>query len=46
VQAINRVYTDLLQHVQKLSLDEAGAVFIAILNYSATGENTRIICGG
>ena len=32
------IYTDLLQHVQKLSLDEAGAVFIAILNYSSTGE--------
>lgn len=32
------IYTDLLQHVQKLSLDEAGSVFIAILNYSSTGE--------
>jgi hypothetical protein len=32
------IYTDLLQHVQKLSLEEAGAVFIAILNYSSTGE--------
>ena len=36
------IYTDILQHLQMLSLEESGSVLVGILNYANTGEVPKL----